>query len=457
MSVLSVRKENIVQASNKRQNGKSSSGRFTETLLLSPHNNSVINFSLRDYSCESRCISSGNKNKNELSTKSKLNIEKVIEKLESLLLNINQERKHHRDKSVKLRFVAFCIVPATVHITQILDAVELQDMEHQRFIRSKLLFLFDLLVEFIWADTIRKLCNQLVLKSYLKKIDYQVKYLPYNKELGDALQVEIINEWKKMNHFSPALLASLKFIVIGNTREENELAYQTELTKIVLGTLLIEVKHCYIKFLRLLSKSSQLNKQFDRGSFFLILEWLVKGTVQCNAGESIVGLSPVILDWIECCERDICGESLKSKIHSWATKLSSILLECKVKDDIRAKQVYSTDQDGLQTDLMFNKYEIAHLFLDQLIQYTASNTSRHTISKEATGIPDERKETPGWMSIFRDGYQSVDCITEDGISSLTAPSEIAEQGKRVRFRKWINRHKIKIYQKLKEAFSILRK
>lgn len=469
MPILSVRRENVPH--NRSKNGlkkhKNNNNSFKKPILLSPNNNSVINFSFREHSKDFRW-NSGNKTQKKLSTNTQVLFEDLVQKLEHLIFAINRERRRNRKASTKLRFVALCIIPGTVYLSQILKNIDSTgDVVPNSCIGNKFLFLFDILVEFIWVDCIKRLCSNST-RTALKDNNYQVRYLPQNKEFGDALQVEIINKWKRMSYFSPALLASLKFIVVGNSRAINEYGYEVEIKNIVFSTLLIEVKNCYTKFMVLLTKYPQLNKEFDRSSFFLLLEWLVKGTIQSNAGESIVGLNVVINNWIKC-QNSIVNNcttvDLKEEIRVWATKFSSKLLECKLKDDMRAqdrnKQTCPGDEQ-VEIDLVFNKYEIAHLFLDELLHSTSrTEDSRQT---EDSQIKDEDCTTTGdcdknplWMSIFRDSAGSVETelsnSQEMSMLSLTVPSEFS-QSKGKRFNNWIHRHKTKIYQKLREAFRL---
>ncbi|KAI8397587.1 hypothetical protein J6895_01680 [Nakaseomyces glabratus] len=422
MNVLSVQHENIPSIKYHKRPIKDGQKRCA--FYLSTETESVVNYSLRfdSKSLSRRKFDALLKVPTHVSN-SKIDthtLPHLIEIIQEQIISVTEQRKcvtlHDN-----LYMIALCIVPMTVELTRTLEQVNNASQSKftvNSYYSNKFLFLIEILIEFIWVDHIRALCREEIHKDHTHS-NYKIRYnMTMLVEDPDSVLSRIYYRWSKLNYFPITLLSSLKFTVIGEGKNV-EIGYRDETRKIVLSTLLLVSKKCFVQFMKIVMAQQALYQNLDEACFLLMCEWLLKGTVQSNSGESVVGIRQVLLDLVNAKDGSLLSEHLgfRCRCNTWAKQLSTRLIENKTKEDV----IQGTEIED--TDLKFNKYEVALLFLDDLIRTTATVHSVGT-SQEDSNIQDEHTQELThrpleWMSVFNScSYHSGNAIKHRKRSQL---------------------------------------
>ncbi|QLL33969.1 hypothetical protein HG536_0F02940 [Torulaspora globosa] len=350
--------------------------------------------------------------------------------------------------------LTLAIVPQMVRLNQALDRYDHLGSAEQSV--GNFLHTCDKLFPKIWIPHLSEAIENMKSgQQILQKFDGR-----YSKvEAKDAFEPgvrRIIRKWSLLNYFPVVLIKSLNFQIESNS--ENRIAANdvyfigcSELFKIAFITLAIEVSKGLEKVINILIELNASNGLTNK-TLIILLELLLECTVDSRAAEIMIGLDRVVKRWILF--KEAADESTRSIFQHWA---GQILESYNAQKELEHK--LRTDEEEDEADLMFDKWEVGKMFVNEIIQFIEPRNSTRA-----------RSDLFGWLTVFDECHHSSSSqnYSQDpqfdfdtvSIRSIQLPptSEVPKHayGKREALRRWAMSKKNKMsegYRRIKKRFQ----
>ncbi|QLQ81579.1 hypothetical protein HG537_0F03400 [Torulaspora globosa] len=317
-----------------------------------------------------------------------------------------------------------------------------------------------------------KICNKLFPEIWIPHLSEAIKNMKSGQQIlekfeGRYSKVEareafeasvrrIIRRWSLLNYFPMVLIESLSFQI--ESSPENRISARDihiigscELFKISFITLAIEVSKGLEKVINILIELNASNGLTNK-TLIILLELLLECTVDSRAGEIMIGLDQTIKRWILF--NETAEQSTRSIFQHWA---GQTLENYNTQKQLEHK--LKTDEEEDEADLMFDKWEVGKMFVNEIIQFI-----------EPRNPTRARSDMFGWLTVFDDYHHSgssqnnpqdpqfdFDTVSIRSIQlpPTSEPSRHAS-GKRETLRRWAMGKKSKMsegYRRIKKRFQ----
>lgn len=302
------------------------------------------------------------------------------------------------------------------------------------------------------VTTFVQLCNKIMRDLWLRSLSNSIEHMhtmllileryegQYNKvevrETTDPGIGTVLRKWSLLNYFPPVLINSLKFKVESSTicDEDCKMIANSELFKIAFVTLAIESSKGFAKMINILIELCAY-ESLTNHIVVNFLELLLACTIDTRVGEIMIGLEQVIKRWIT--GKESTEPLTRTIFHQWAQR---VMITYKIQQEQEIRLNGTQDE----ADVMFDKWEVAKLFVSEILQF---------IQPEPTS--QARSDTLGWLTVFDEYYDAAsnpnDCIREpsqfelDSISIKSIPQR-RTTAKRDAIKRWASYSKDKVTQ-----------
>lgn len=320
------------------------------------------------------------------------------------------------------------------------------------------------------VTTFVQLCNKIMRDLWLRSLSNSIEYMHTMLEMlarfeGQYNKIEtrtaadygietIIRKWSLLNYFPPVLIKSLNFKIesvpgYAITKDEAETISNHELFKIAFVTLAIESSRGFAKMINILIDLGAY-ESFTNHTVVNFLEILLACTIDTNVGEIMIGLDQLVRRWITV--KDPTEPLTRTIFHQWAQR---VLVSYRIQQEEDTRLQGTRDE----ADLMFDKWEVAKLFVSQILQF---------IEPEPTS--QARNDTLGWLTVFDEYYDAasgpdnthqepafdIDTTSINSVPHQPAAVHRRAHGKRDAIKRWASYSKNKVTQgcnRLKRRFE----
>lgn len=315
-------------------------------------------------------------------------------------------------------------------------------------------------------------CNKLFPEIWIPHLSEAIKNMKSGEEVlekyeGRYSKVEarnafepgvrrIIRRWSLLNYFPMVLIESLNF-QIESTSEKRLSGHNVyiigccELFKIAFITLAIEVSKGLEKVINILIELNASSGLTNK-TLIILLELLLECTVDSRAAEILIGLDQVVKRWILF--KETADGSTRAIFQHWAGRILESYDTQKERE-----HKFKTGEEEDEADLMFDKWEVGKMFVNEIIQFI-----------EPKNPTRARSDIFGWLTVFDDchhtgssqNYSQDPQFDFDTVSirsiQLPATSDVPKhpRGKREALKRWAMSKKDKMsegYRRIKKRFQ----
>lgn len=335
--------------------------------------------------------------------------------------------------------LALTYITQVVQLNQIfarLESTESSDKSVTVFVQ-----LCNKIMRDVWLRSLTSSIDHMhTVLQILDRFDGQYSKLEVRKVCDHEIET-IVRRWSLLNYFPPVVISSLNCeieAIPGRkiSKEERNMISKSELFRRSFITLAIESSKGFSKMLNILIDLDAY-ESFSHHTVLNFLELLLTCTVDTGVGDIMIGLEQTVKRWITA--KDPTEPLTKTMFHQWAQKMMT---------NYKIQQEHEIMRNGTQdeADLMFDKWEVARLFVGEILQF---------VQPEPTS--QARSDTPGWLTVFDDYYDAtpsneeptdfhVDSISIKSIQRPATKLNHRGQSKRDAIKKWATRSKSKVTQ-----------
>lgn len=349
-----------------------------------------------------------------------------------------------------LKRITLAIIPQVVQVNQALDRYDHLGSPKKsvaKFLKTCNKTFLELWVPHL-SESIR------IMKSALQCLErYEGKFnKTESKGTIDPDTRKNIRRWSLLNYFPMVLIKSLSFNIECSydhsiNANDRYMIYTSELYKIAFITLAIEVSKGLEKVIHILIELEASDALHNR-TMIKILELLLECTVDSRAAEIMIGLDQTIKKWIMF--KETTDKTTRHIFHRWAEQ---VLESYNTQRALEYKLKNTEEED--EADLMFDKWEVGKMFINEIIQFIEPTDSTRT-----------KSSLFGWLTVF-DEFQNFttsqeaqfdfDTVTIQSIPlPITTGSLTQTLGKREAIRRWASNKRNKVsegYRRIKQKFQ----